>query len=49
MFKKSLRALLFVLIASLVAYGASAIPASAYQTGEEVLAAALILTVDSLS
>jgi hypothetical protein len=43
------RAALFVLLASLAVYGATTIPTSAYETGEEVLTAALILTVNSLS
>jgi hypothetical protein len=45
----SFRAAFFVLFVSLGAYGASLIPASAYQAGKELVTVALILTVNSLS
>ena len=45
----SFRAAFFLLFASLGAYGASVIPASAYETGKELVTVALILTVNSLS
>jgi hypothetical protein len=48
-FKTSLRTALFVLFASFAVYGATAIPASAYQTGKDMVTVALILTVNSLS
>jgi hypothetical protein len=49
MTSKSLRTLLFVVVASLTAYGATAIPAGAFQTGKDMVTVALILTVNSLS
>jgi predicted small integral membrane protein len=48
-FKSSFRAVLFVLFGSLALYGATAIPASAFQTGKDMVTVALILTVNSLS
>jgi hypothetical protein len=45
----SFRATFFFLFASFGAYGASLIPASAYETGRELVTVALILTVNSLS
>jgi hypothetical protein len=47
--RNSLRAVLFVLFASLAIYGATAIPAGAFQTGKDLLTVALVLTVNSLS
>lgn len=49
MLKTSFRAALFVLLASLAAYGASVIPAGTFQLGKDMLTVALILTVNSLS
>jgi hypothetical protein len=49
MFKTSLRAVIFVFFASLVALGATCIPAGAFQTGKDLVTVALILTVNSLS
>jgi hypothetical protein len=43
------RATLFLAVASIGAYSASLIPASAYETGRELVTVALILTVNSLS
>jgi hypothetical protein len=49
MFKTSFRTMIFVFFASLVALGATSIPAGAFQTGKDMLTVALILTVNSLS
>ena len=49
MFKTSFRAMIFAFFASLVALGATSIPAGAFQTGKDLLTVALILTVNSLS
>jgi hypothetical protein len=49
MSKISFRTAFFLVFASLGAYGASIIPASALETGRELVTVALILTVNSLS
>jgi hypothetical protein len=49
MTRKSIRTLLFVFVASITAYGATSIPAGAFQTGKDMVTVALILTVNSLS
>jgi hypothetical protein len=49
MLKNPLRAFAFLFFGSLVAYGAATIPAGAYKFGEDIVTAALILTVNSLS
>ena len=49
MFRTSLGATIVVFFASLVALGATSIPAGAFQTGKDILTVALILTVNSLS
>ena len=49
MSKISFRAAFFLAFASLSAFGASVIPASALETGRELVTVALILTVNSLS
>lgn len=43
------RATFLFLFAAVGAYGASLIPASAFETGRELVTVALILTVNSLS
>jgi hypothetical protein len=47
--KLSFRTAFFLAFASLGAYGASIIPASAIETGRELVTVALILTVNTLS
>jgi hypothetical protein len=49
MIRFSFRTVFFLAFASLGAYGASIIPASALETGRELVTVALILTVNSLS
>ena len=49
MFKNPIRTTALVLVASAAIYGAAVIPAGAYQLGKDVVAAALIPTVNSLS
>jgi hypothetical protein len=49
MIRSSFRTAFFLAFASIGAYGASVIPASAYETGKELVTVALILTVNSLS
>jgi hypothetical protein len=49
MIMTSLRGATFAFFASLAIYGATTIPAGAFQMGKDMLTVALILTVNSLS